>query len=231
MVMNIKYLSLIILTAFVTSCGDTSAPEKEAVTLDSEIDKVSYSFGVSIAKNLKAQKFDTINVAALTLAIEDSYGDNALKIDETAANEILNAFMQKRQQAATQGAMEEGRAWLEQNKTKEGVVTLASGLQYKILIDGTGPKPGPTDNVTTHYHGTLIDGTIFDSSVDRGEPASFGVNQVIAGWTEALQLMSVGSKWELYIPSELAYGANPRPGGAIKPNMALVFQVELLSIN
>ena len=229
--MNIKYLSLILLTGFIAACGDTSAPEKEALTLDTEIDKVSYSFGVSIAKNLKAQNFDTINVEALTQAIKDSYGDNALAIDETAANEILNAFMQAKQQKATQGELEKGRAFLDQNKTKEGVVTLASGLQYKILVEGNGPKPAATSNVSTHYHGTLIDGTVFDSSVDRGQPASFGVNQVIAGWTEALQLMGVGSKWELYIPSELAYGANPRPGGAIKPNMVLIFQVELLAIN
>ncbi|PCH93579.1 MAG: peptidylprolyl isomerase [Bacteroidetes bacterium] len=229
--MKFKYLSVITLIGIIAACGDSTAPQKEALTLDSEVDKVSYSFGVSIAKNLKAQKFDSINIDALTQAIQDSYGEEALQIDETAANELLNAFMQKRQQAATKGSLEEGRAWLEQNKTKEGVVTLASGLQYKILVEGRGGKALATSKVTTHYHGTLIDGTVFDSSVDRGEPASFGVNQVIAGWTEALQLMSVGSKWELYIPSELAYGANPRPGGAIKPNMALIFQVELLSIN
>ncbi len=117
--MKINYLSLIILTGFIAACGDTSAPEGEALSLDTEIDKVSYSFGVSIAKNLKAQKFDTINVLALTQAIEDSYGDNALLIDETAANEILNTYMQSKKQKAQQGELEKGRAFLEQNKTKE----------------------------------------------------------------------------------------------------------------
>jgi FKBP-type peptidyl-prolyl cis-trans isomerase FklB len=124
----------------------------------------------------------------------------------------------------------EGELFLLANRTKEGIHTTSSGLQYEILSEGSGRKPGPTDNVTVHYHGTLIDGTVFDSSVQRGAPASFGVNQVIRGWTEALQLMPIGSKYKLFIPQELAYGANPHPGGAIKPFAALIFEVELLDI-
>ena len=113
---------------------------------------------------------------------------------------------------------------------RKGVNITESGLQYEILVEGNGEKPTSESQVSVHYHGTLLDGTVFDSSVDRGEPATFGVSQVIKGWTEVLQLMPTGSKWKVYIPSELAYGANPRPGGAIKPNMALIFEIELISI-
>jgi FKBP-type peptidyl-prolyl cis-trans isomerase FklB len=127
--------------------------------------------------------------------------------------------------------MKEGRAFLNDNKTAPGVVTLPSGLQYKAVKTGSGAKPTIADKVTVHYHGTLIDGTVFDSSVERKQPIELTVNQVIPGWIEALQLMPVGSKWILYIPSELAYGENPRPGGPIEPNSALIFEVELLSIN
>lgn len=125
--------------------------------------------------------------------------------------------------------LESGRAFLEENKKKENVVTLDSGLQYEILTKGTGAIPKATDSVKCHYHGTLLDGTVFDSSVQRGQPAVFGVNQVIKGWVEALQLMPVGSKWKLYIPSELAYGEQGA-GGSIEPNTALIFEVELLGI-
>ncbi len=127
--------------------------------------------------------------------------------------------------------LEEGISFLEENKKRKGVTTTESGLQYEVLVEGDGPKPTETSSVTVHYHGTLIDGTVFDSSVERGEPAKFGVTQVIAGWTEALQLMPVGSKWKVYLPTEIAYGANPRPGGPIKPNMALIFEIELISID
>lgn len=126
--------------------------------------------------------------------------------------------------------LEKGKKFLEDNGKRKGVITLPSGLQYEILKEGNGPKPTATDKVTTHYHGTTIDGKVFDSSVERGQPAQFGVNQVIPGWTEALQLMPVGSKWKLFIPSNLAYGESGA-GGAIGPNETLVFEVELISID
>ena len=167
----------------------------------------------------------------MTQAIKDAYGEEGeLIIQADSANKILNTYIQALQQKKLTANLEVGNKFLEENKTKEGVVTLTSGLQYLIMKEGNGPKPGAESKVTTHYHGTLIDGSVFDSSVERGEPASFPVNGVIKGWTEALQLMPVGSKWKLFIPSELAYGANPRQGGPIEPNMALVFEVELLSI-
>jgi len=230
--MKLKYAVMaLILSASITSCNDNAGDAgNEAISLDDENSKVSYSLGVSIAKNLKQQKFDSINVDALTAAIKDSYGSADLKIDETQANEILNNYLQSKTQNKTTRNLEAGRKFLEANKTKEGVVTLASGLQYKVITEGDGEQPGPTDKVTTHYHGMLIDGQVFDSSIDRGQPASFPVNGVIAGWIEALQLMKVGAKWKLFIPTELAYGANPRPGGLIEPNMALIFDIELISI-
>ena len=125
---------------------------------------------------------------------------------------------------------EEGEAFLAANKLKAEIKTTESGLQYEVISEGSGNKPSGQDNVKVHYHGTLIDGTVFDSSVNRGEPATFGVHQVIPGWTEALQLMNAGSKYRLYIPQNLAYGAHPHPGGAIKPFMALIFDVELLEV-
>ncbi|MBL4657792.1 MAG: FKBP-type peptidyl-prolyl cis-trans isomerase [Flavobacteriales bacterium] len=201
------------------------------IDLENESQKISYALGVSIAGNLKKQNFDSIDVTALTKAFSDSYEGGTMLMTEEDANNALNTYLQTLQQKELGAHLESGRAWLETNKTKEGVVTLASGLQYKELVAGSGESPAATESVTVHYHGTLIDGTVFDSSVDRGEPATFPVNGVIAGWIEALQLMKVGTKWELYIPTELAYGANPRPGGVIKANMALIFSVELLSIN
>jgi len=137
--------------------------------------------------------------------------------------------MDKRQEEALKNK-EDGEKFLAENKTKDGVVTTDSGLQYIVLKEGSGVKPTSESRVKVHYHGTLIDGTVFDSSVDRGNPTEFGVTQVIKGWTDGLQIMAVGSKYIFFIPSDLAYGANPRPGGVIKPNATLIFDVELLGI-
>jgi FKBP-type peptidyl-prolyl cis-trans isomerase len=168
-----------------------------------------------------------------------------MKISPEVINNVLNKFFQKRQEEAMKKQQEEaakkveaefadvkaeGEKFMETNKTAEGVQTTDSGLQYIVLNEGSGEKPTETSRVKVHYHGTLIDGTVFDSSVERGEPAEFGVNQVIKGWTEGLQLMSVGSKYKFFIPQDLAYGAFPRQGGAIKPFMPLIFEVELLEI-
>jgi FKBP-type peptidyl-prolyl cis-trans isomerase len=142
---------------------------------------------------------------------------------------MIQKFFEKVSTKEAAKNAEEGKAFLEQNKTKEGVITTASGLQYEILKAGEGPKPTAEQNVKCNYHGTLINGTVFDSSVDRGEPATFNVSQVIPGWTEALQLMPVGSKWKLYIPGELAYGERGA-GKNIGPNTTLIFEVELLEI-
>ena len=163
--------------------------------------------------------------------MQDALDDKELFMDPGEVMTFLNGYMQKTEDAASEIYKIESEKFLADNMLRKGVHVTESGLQYEILVEGNGPKPTETDNVTVHYHGTLIDGTVFDSSVERGEPATFNVNQVIPGWTEVLQLMPTGSKWKVYIPSELAYGTNPRPGGVIKPNMALIFEIELISIN
>ena len=153
-----------------------------------------------------------------------------IALPEEEANEIATNYYQAMVEKRSQKNRAEGEAFLAENTKKEGVITTASGLQYEILIKGNGRKPSPSDRVKVHYHGTTLDGNVFDSSVDRGTPAEFGVTQVIAGWIEGLQLMPVGSKWRFYIPQELAYGANPDPRGPIQPYAMLIFEVELLDI-
>ena len=193
-------------------------------------DKVSYAVGLSIAESLKSQQLGGLDLDLLKDGIQDIFEERELKINPQEANGLIQSYLEEANSAAFGENKEKGIAFLEENKNKEGVSITSSGLQYEIIQEGSGNKPSATDNVTVHYHGTLIDGTVFDSSTERGTPASFGVNQVIPGWTEALQLMSVGAKFKLYIPQELAYGANPHPGGPIKPYSALIFDVELIEI-
>jgi FKBP-type peptidyl-prolyl cis-trans isomerase FkpA len=217
-------LSLVLLT----SCNKEA--EKKEITLDSEIDKVSYSLGVTFGNNVKTQGLKEINPDVFAAALEDVFGEKTLRMDNQEASELLQAFFQNLEEGKNAGAIEESKALLAQNGAKETVITTASGLQYEILQEGTGKSPEATSKVTVHYHGTTPDGTVFDSSVDRGEPISFALNQVIKGWTEGVQLMKEGAKYKFTIPENLAYGANPRPGGPIKPYMALVFEVELIKV-
>ena len=200
------------------------------MNLTTEKDKVSYSLGLNVALSLKDQGFEDINLDALNLAIKDVFSNNNLLIDPNQAGQILNQYFQQLQKKKFEKNVKEGEVFLKENGTKEGVVTLKSGLQYQVLKEGSGPKPKATDKVTTHYHGTLINGTVFDSSVERGQPATFPVNGVIQGWVEALQLMNTGSKWRLFIPSNLAYGSRGA-SELIGPNTTLIFDVELISIN
>ena len=201
------------------------------VDLKTDHDTVSYLIGHNIGTSLASSPMTEFNVKAISKGLQDGLNEEELFMDPNMANRLIGEYMSNLEQLESQKDYEEGIAFLDMNKIRDGVITTESGLQYEILVEGTGPKPIDTSSVTVHYHGTLIDGTVFDSSVERDEPVNFGVSQVIAGWTEALQLMREGSKWKLYIPSELAYGANPRPGGIIKPNMALIFEVELIAIN
>ena len=186
-----------------------------------ELDKVSYSLGLSIASNLISSGVTTINAEAFIDGLNVVFSGKMPEIMPDEANNIL--------QAKGKEAKAEGEKFLAENKKKEGVVALPSGLQYKILTAGNGPKPKASDTVKCHYEGRLINGTVFDSSIRRNEPAEFPVSGVIAGWVEALQLMPVGSKWQLYIPSELAYGTHGA-GQSIGPNQTLIFDVELLAI-
>lgn len=191
----------------------------------------SYSIGLSIGSSLANQGLDQLDLQEFVEGVKIVLGGGQPRISADQANQYIQAYVQQAQAAKYGKNKDAGEAFLAANGAREGVTTLPSGLQYEVVTEGTGPKPGATSKVTVHYHGTLTDGTVFDSSKQRGQPASFGVNQVIAGWTEALQLMPAGSTWMLYIPQDLAYGANPRPGGPIEPYMALVFEVELIEVH
>lgn len=197
--------------------------------------RVSYALGSDIGTNLKRQDLD-LDPKVLAAAIADAFaGKSAMDEKQVRAalddlRKMAMSKMETKAKADGEKNVKEGEAFLAANAKKEGVKTTASGLQYKVVKAGTGATPKASDEVKVHYHGTLIDGTVFDSSVERGEPVSFPVTGVIQGWVEALQLMKVGDKWQLTIPSKLAYGANGA-GGKIGPNAVLVFDVELLAIN
>ena len=222
-------LLIVSIALIFSSCTDTASYK----TPETEMEQVSYIIASNMAKNLKSQGLDTINASAVAQAFTGVFEGNELAISEEESNEIMKTFSEKmmaRQAEKSAKANEAGAAYLAENGAKEGVITTESGLQYEVIVSGDGSKPTTADQVTVHYHGMLTDGTVFDSSVDRGEPATFGVTQVIKGWTEALQLMSVGDKWKLTIPSGLAYG-DQGAGGMIGPGATLVFEVELKGIN
>ena len=219
-----KFLTLLIIANLTTNI------KMSAQKLNNEIDSVSYSLGVNIGENIKTQ-FPDIDLKNFEAAIKDVLDDNKKpSISGADAQKTIQEYFTKQQAKASESVVEEGRKFLAENSKKENVVTLESGLQYEVIKNGEGAKPTLNDQVTTHYHGTLIDGTVFDSSVERGEPASFPVSGVIKGWTEALQLMSVGSKWRLFVPYDLAYGERGA-GPKIGPFTTLIFEVELISIN
>lgn len=197
--------------------------------LSGELENFSYALGMSIAGNLIQTGVKTVHPELFLNGFKDVFKGENTMIHPEEANAILEEFIGKLNQNKGAGNLEEGRKFLAENKKKQGVVETPSGLQFTVLTEGEGKIPTLNDQVKCHYHGTLIDGTVFDSSVERGQPAVFPVNGVIQGWVEALQLMSTGSKWRLFIPSELAYGSNGA-GGVIGPNSALIFDVELLKI-
>ena len=198
--------------------------------LNNEHQKASYGLGVLMANNLIRQGSDSIDINVLNEAMRDVMAARDLQIEEEEAMGIVQPYMTKAIERRMELKKEEGRLFLESNKDKEGVKTTSSGLQYKALVNGNGKMPNAESNVTVHYTGKLIDGTVFDSSVTRGEPATFGLNEVIAGWTEGLQLMKEGDKFEFYIPYELGYGERGA-GGAIPPYSTLIFEIELISVN
>ena len=196
------------------------------------MDKLSYALGLSFGQSLRQNRVQGIDYESFAKGVEAMCEGKMPEISVQEAQKLLDAYfseIESKQQAAGMEQKSAGEKFLAENAKKTGVITTASGLQYEILKEGRGQKPTATDKVKVHYHGTLLDGTVFDSSVKRNTPASFGVNQVIKGWVEALQLMPVGSKWKLYIPQELAYGAHGA-GEIIRPYSALIFEVELLEI-
>lgn len=215
---------VLIFSAMLLTTSILSAQE-----LKTQADSLSYAVGILWGQNIKQQGLTDINPTILGEAIGDVLNGGEEQLDLKVANQMVRDHIAKKREAAKQKNKLEGEAFLKKNAEREGVITLESGLQYEVLTEGTGQIPTDKDKVSVHYHGTLIDGTVFDSSVQRGAPASFPVTGVIKGWVEALQLMPVGSKWKLFIPADLAYG-DRGAGGQIGPNTALIFEVELLGI-
>ena len=193
------------------------------------MDKLSYALGLSMGNNFKSSGIQTLSVTDFANGVKAVYEGEKPEMTYDEAKQVINDFFTQMQREVNDRNRAEGEAFLAENKKKSGVVVLPSGLQYEVLTEGKGKKPAATDRVQCHYHGTLINGEVFDSSIERGEPAVFGVSQVIPGWVEALQLMPEGSKWRLFIPSDLAYGENGA-GGKIAPNSTLIFDVELLKV-
>jgi FKBP-type peptidyl-prolyl cis-trans isomerase FklB len=198
--------------------------------MDTNRQKIGYALGVNIAESLIAQGLTDFDTPDLLKGFTDAFGGGELAMKSEEIHRTLRAAAEAAQAQRFASNKTAGEVFLDKNGKRDEVTVLGSGLQYEVMSSGKGRSPGPKDHVTTHYHGTLIDGTVFDSSVSRGQPASFGVNQVIKGWTEALQLMKEGDKWRLFVPQELAYGASPRSGGPIEPYCALIFEVELISV-
>lgn len=231
---NVRMLAgLLGAAAIMVGCSQ-SEPEQESVKLETLEQKVNYVFGTNLAENLK-QGGVTIEPEAFAQALRDKRDGVEPRLSEEEMREVMKQFQEQemarreeKQKAEAEANEKEAEAFFAENAKKEGVKETESGLQYKVLEEGEGAKPSADDTVTVHYRGRLLDGTEFDSSYERDQPATFALNSVIAGWTEALQLMPVGSKYELYVPAELAYG--PGGNGPIPPNSALIFEVELLEI-
>lgn len=227
--MNLKKSLLPVLAAaFIVASCNAQNKKTDNTKMSSTIDSVSYGLGVAIGNNLKNSGFDSLKVELMSQALSDVFAGKATMKQEEA-DKIIQGYMMEKEKMKGEDNLKKGQAFLEANKSKDGVKTTASGLQYIVMKEGAGAKPTLNDKVTTHYHGTLIDGTVFDSSVERGQPASFPVSGVIPGWTEALQMMTVGSKYKLFVPANLGYGERGA-GGKIGPNSVLVFEVELISI-
>ena len=222
--MKLKLLIIVLLSNVAINAQKVTKPK-----LKTENDSISYALAINLAEKAKTQGVDELNIKLFLKTFKEVFEGKKMYFDENKVNEIIKKHLIKQKKMQTQKNLTEGKKFLEENKNKQGVITLKSGLQYIIVKKGEGEHPKLTDKVETHYHGTFINGKVFDSSYDRGETISFPVNGVIKGWTEALMLMKPGSKWKLFIPSELAYGTRGA-GGVIGPNTTLIFDVELISI-
>lgn len=227
--MNKKFFALALSFSITALLSCEGQKGKSSVSLKTNSDSVSYSIGVSIGANMKKDGLDSLDLEIMKQAMKSAMNGDSLLVDPNLSQSVIQAYLANKQKQKGEAGLQIGKAFLAENKKKQGVIELPDGLQYTVIKEGTGLTPTANDTVSVHYHGTLIDGTIFDSSVDRGEPAEFPVGAVIKGWTEALQLMKVGSKYKLFIPSDLAYG-DRAAGPKIGPNSTLIFEVELLKI-
>ncbi len=216
------------ITRLQNEIADLKKPK--VVTISGELQEVSYGLGILMASNVQSQGVDTIDVDVLAEGFKDVFNGDSLQQDQQKSMMVVQSYMERAYEKKAEKMREGNVAFFNQNRTKAGVKETASGLQYEVVKSGNGKTPGPNDQVTVHYTGKLLDGTVFDSSIQSGKPATFGVSQVIPGWTEALQLMKEGDKFILYIPDELAYGERGA-GGRIPPYSPLIFEVELIKVN
>jgi FKBP-type peptidyl-prolyl cis-trans isomerase len=228
--MKIKNLiPLFFAFVIILSSCDKSLTSK--VKLETELDTLSYALGVNITRSLQQAQLEELNYDIFLKGMNDAFEKNDIQMDEEKIIPFIKGYFTKLRTLKLQKNLEEGIAFLAENKQKEGIITTESGLQYEILKEGTGKSPSSrTDTVVCHYHGTLIDGTVFDSSVEKGEPFKTALNRVIPGWTEGIMLMKEGAKYKFYLPTNLGYGSHVRPGGIIEANMALIFEVELIEV-
>lgn len=224
---SFRILSLVAIVAtLMTSCNKFGGNAK----LKNESDSISYYIGLSVGTSIKENDISDFNAEVFSMAVQEAFNQKEPKKSAKEINGYITNYFKKIRIQQSKKYLTEGQEFLAKNRTRSGIITTASGLQYEVLKEGTGPRPKETDIVTVNYKGTLLDGFVFESTYDNGQPATFPLNRVIRGWTEALQLMKVGSRYKIYLSSDLAYGTNPSPGGKIKPNMALIFEIELLSI-
>lgn len=238
---HVVFTAVVALLFVMSACNqkvNSHLTGSKKITLDNEIDSVSYALGVNGGAQMRNMGITELNQDVFTKSFADAMGGEECLISPEESGQILDTYFRKMyekqmtsQQEGAENNLKEGINFLEKNKSKKGVIVTPSGLQYIVMKMGDGPKPKATDNVKVHYHGTTIDGTVFDSSVDRGEPVEFPLNGVISGWTEGVQLMPVGSKFKFFIPQELAYGTNPPAGSGIGSKSVLIFEVELLEFN
>ena len=224
-------LSKLLIGLSIASLVMVSCNKKKSVSLKNDIDSVSYCIGVSMGKQLKEADLPSFNNAIFAKAFEEVLAGKEATMTQEQIGQFLNTYFMQLQTKVSEKNIKEGQDFLAKNKERKDVKTTASGLQIEVIKEGSGAIPKLEDMVSVHYKGTLVNGDVFDSSLERNQPVSFAVSGVIPGWTEALQLMKVGSKYKIYVPSELGYGANPNPRSKIKPNSVLIFEMELLSID
>lgn len=223
-------LVLAVLVLFIGACSKSNNIGNSA-RIKSELDTVSYALGADVAKSLKERNgLDELSYSAFLKGMQEVFNEEEVMMEDAQRQDKIRTYLEQLAEKQNQDNLEEGKKFLEENKGKEGVQVTESGLQYKIIEEGSGLSPDANDTVKVHYVGKTIDGEVFDSSKERGEPAEFPVNRVIEGWTEGLQMMKEGANYKLFIPTDLAYGTQVRPGGEIEPNEALIFDVELIEV-
>lgn len=229
MKIGLKFAMLALGVFTIVSCGQNKGGVTSGnAKIETSEDSLAYAWGVALADNMSQNNIEDLDLDLMMQGLNDQWSDDSAKISLEDAQQIMRKEMMAKQKEAEEEAKAEGTAFLEENKGKEGIEVTDSGLQYKVIKEGDGASPDANDRVTVHYHGTLIDGTVFDSSKDRGEPVTFQLNQVIPGWTEGVQLMEEGAEYRFFVPQNLAYG--PRGQGKIEPFSTLIFDVELISV-